>query len=180
MSHRILKQTILCSLALALVVSFVVLVGSGRVAADAASHCQSQPAATKAACEVGFNGGGKPPKELVQSACADYDAGTADLQACQAAWAAASNEDPAVYCGANNCDFVAKYVNPAINLFSLSFGLIAVISILLGGIQYSASQGDPQKAAAAKSRISNTLIAIFAYLFFYVFLQFLVPGGVFH
>jgi hypothetical protein len=89
-------------------------------------------------------------------------------------------EDPAVKCTKDNCDLIAKYVNPAIDLFSLSFGLIAVISIIFGAIQYSASQGDPQKTAAAKSRISNTILALVAYLFLYAFLQFIIPGGAFH
>ncbi len=75
---------------------------------------------------------------------------------------------------------IKTYVNPLISFLSIAFGLIAVISIIMGGIQYSASQGDPQKAAQAKSRISNTFIAIFAYLFLYVILQFLIPGGLFH
>ena len=87
--------------------------------------------------------------------------------------------DPAITCTADNCDLIAKYVNPAINLFSLVFGLVAVISLILGGIQYSASEGDPQKTAQAKNRLYSTLIAIFAYLFLYAFLQFLIPGGAF-
>lgn len=80
----------------------------------------------------------------------------------------------------SGCDLVNNYVNPFINFLSIAFGLIAVISIILGGIQYSTSQGDPQKSAQAKSRISNTLLAIFAYLFLYAFLQFLIPGGLFN
>jgi hypothetical protein len=181
MNHGILKQIILFGSALALVTGFVLFAGNGRAAAassQATHYCQHK--AAPSACEQGYDGGGKPPAETVQDACGNFGDNTAEQQSCQAAWAHASNEDPAVYCGASNCDFVAKYVNPAINLFSLSFGLIAVISLILGGIQYSASEGDPQKAAAAKSRISNTIIAIFAYLFFYVFLQFLIPGGAFH
>ena len=78
------------------------------------------------------------------------------------------------------CDLIDTYVNPLVNLLSVAFGLIAVISIIMGGIQYSASEGDPQKSAQAKSRITNTLVAIFAYLFLYIFLQFLIPGGLFH
>jgi hypothetical protein len=82
-------------------------------------------------------------------------------------------------CSNDSCDFIGKYINPAIDLLSLTFGVIAVISIITGGIQYTASAGDPQKASMAKSRITNTIIAIFAYLFLYAFLEFLVPGGIF-
>lgn len=80
----------------------------------------------------------------------------------------------------NNCDFIRQYVNPAIQLFSVAFGLFAVISLIVAGINYSMSEGDPQKSARAKSRIVNTVIAIVAYLFLYAFLQFLVPGGLFN
>jgi len=91
--------------------------------------------------------------------------------------------DPAIGgCTSNDsrCDFIGKYINPAINLFSISFGIIAVISIVLGGIQYSAAGGDPQKVTMAKQRISKTLIAVIAYFFLYAFLEFIVPGGIFH
>lgn len=181
MSHVRLQQIILLSLMLLLAVGCVALANPTRVAAassSAVNYCKHQTT-TKAACEQGYDAGGQPPTQAVQDACSSYPANSDKLEACQSAWGKASNEDPAVYCNASKCDFVAKYINPAISLFSLSFGLIATISLILGGIQFSASEGDPQKAASAKSRISNTIIAIFAYLFLYTFLQFLIPGGAF-
>jgi hypothetical protein len=89
-------------------------------------------------------------------------------------------QDPAIKCGSDKCDFIGKYVNPAIKAFSITFGLVAAISIIMGGIQYSTSEGDPQKSANAKKRILNTIIAVVAYIFLYSFLQFLVPGGLFN
>ena len=87
----------------------------------------------------------------------------------------------ATHCtSSSNCDLIGLYINPAINLLSAIFGLIAVISLILGGIQFSTSEGDPQKASKAKNRISNTVVAIFAYAVLYGFLQFLVPGGFLH
>ena len=80
----------------------------------------------------------------------------------------------------DNCDLIAKYVNPGVNLLSVMFGLIAVISLIAGGIQYSSSGGDSQKVTQAKNRIANTLFAIVAYFFLYAFLQFLIPGGIFN
>lgn len=89
--------------------------------------------------------------------------------------------DPAAQpCDSNKCDFIKKYVNPAIALLTASFGIIAAMSIIIGGIQYSSSGGDPQKVAKAKQRITNTVIAIVAYFFLAAFLQFLVPGGIFN
>lgn len=88
--------------------------------------------------------------------------------------------DPAVSCTGNRCDLIAKYVNPTIKVLAAVFGTIAAISLILGGINFTTSEGDPQKAARAKSRITNTIIATVAFLFLYAFLQFLIPGGLFN
>ena len=88
--------------------------------------------------------------------------------------------DPNAVCVGDKCDLVRKYVNPAINMLSIAFGLVAVISIIMGAIQYSASGGDPQKVTEAKKRIVMTLMAIVAYIFLFTFMQFLVPGGLFN
>jgi hypothetical protein len=59
-------------------------------------------------------------------------------------------------------------------------GIVVVISLIMGGIQYSTAEGDPQKSAKAKDRISKTIIALVAFFFFYAFMQFLIPGGIFN
>ena len=82
-------------------------------------------------------------------------------------------------CSPSGCDLIETYLNPAINMLTVAFGVIAVISIILGGIQYSTSEGDPQKASKAKNRLANTVLAILAYSALYGFLQFLVPGSFF-
>lgn len=91
-----------------------------------------------------------------------------------------SFSDPNAGCEEDNCDFVKKYINPFIGLMSVTFGLIAIISLIMGGIQYTSSQGDPQKVTKAKHRIGNTILALVSYIFLYAFLQFLVPGGLFN
>jgi hypothetical protein len=77
---------------------------------------------------------------------------------------------------ATNCLF-GKYLNPVINLFSAAVGVVAVIGIIVGAIQFSSSAGDPQKAANGKNHIRNALFGLLAYILLYTFLQFLVPGG---
>jgi hypothetical protein len=59
-------------------------------------------------------------------------------------------------------------------------GIVVVISLILGGVEYSSSEGDPQKSAKAKRRIANTLFALIAYFFLFAFLQFLIPNGLFN
>jgi hypothetical protein len=58
-------------------------------------------------------------------------------------------------------------------------GVVVVMMIIIGGIQYSSANGDPKKIAAAKSRVYNALLALVAYLFIFSFLQWLIPGGIF-
>lgn len=95
------------------------------------------------------------------------------------------SEDPATKSGnvcsqKQSCDLVGRYINPAIKLLTILVGVVAVISIIFGGIQYSTSGGDPSKVAAAKGRLMKTIIALISYAFLYAFLQFLVPGGLFN
>jgi hypothetical protein len=104
----------------------------------------------------------------------------ADAQAAASSCADNSCGDPALKCNQDKCDFIGKYINPAITAFTAAFGIIAVISLILGGITYASSAGDPQKVAAGKKRIFNTIVAIVAYFFLYGFLQFLIPGGLFN
>ena len=72
-----------------------------------------------------------------------------------------------------------NYINPAIKFFSVGFGVIVTIMIIIGGIQYSAAGADPQAVANAKKKIYNALLALLAYGLLYAFLQFIMPGGVF-
>ena len=67
-----------------------------------------------------------------------------------------------------------------LNILSGAVGLLAVIMLVVAGIQYSASNGDPNAVGAAKKRITNTLLGLAAFVFLYAFLQWLIPGGIWH
>ena len=84
---------------------------------------------------------------------------------------------PAGSQGNGTACFFAKYVNPVIALLSAVVGIVVVISLIVAGIQYSSAQGDPGKIQAAKQRITNSLIALFAFFFLFAALNWLVPGG---
>lgn len=73
---------------------------------------------------------------------------------------------------------IVGYTLLAINVLSAGVGVIVTIMIIIGGIQYSSAGGDPGKVKAAKSRITNAIIALIAYFFLYGFVQWLVPGGI--
>lgn len=78
----------------------------------------------------------------------------------------------------DNCGIVG-YIVTFINVLSAAVGVVIVIMIAVGGIQYTASRDDPQMVNVAKQRIQNAVLALVFYLFAFAFLQWLVPGGIF-
>lgn len=76
------------------------------------------------------------------------------------------------------CNPVTEYVNPLINTLAAMAGIAVVIGIIVGGIQYASSGGDPQKAASGKGHIKAAIIALVCFFFLYAFLQFVIPGGI--
>lgn len=73
---------------------------------------------------------------------------------------------------------IVNYLKLFINVLSGIVGVVIVIMITVGGIQYSTARDNPQAAAAAKGRITNAVMALVFYLFIFAFLQYIVPGGV--
>ena len=64
-----------------------------------------------------------------------------------------------------------------IRLLSNGVGLVIIGSIIVGGIQYTMSAGDPQAAAKAIGRIRATIIALGIYIFAYPLLNYVIPSG---
>lgn len=83
-----------------------------------------------------------------------------------------SNPDLSKDCG------MVGYIRMAVQALSALAGIVIVIMITVGGIQYSASKDNPQATAAAKGKITNAITALIAYLLMFGFLQYIVPGGV--
>lgn len=76
-----------------------------------------------------------------------------------------------------NCGIIA-YLVLFIRVLSGLVGIVVVIMITIGGIQYASSRDNPQAVVAARGRIMNAVIALVLYLFAFAFLQYIVPGGV--
>lgn len=80
----------------------------------------------------------------------------------------------------SQCGIMTQYVYPLINFLTALVGVAVTISIIVGGIQYASSAGDPQAASAARKRITNAIIALVVFIFLYSLLNFLMPGGFFN
>jgi len=118
--------------------------------------------------------------------CADSNSGkTAPCVNCSDGSVAASEAEcsqPATVAGGNcqslsKCDLMSTYINPLIKFLAALVGVVVVVSVIIGGIQYSSSAGDPQAATAARKRITNAIIALVVFIFLYALLNFLIPGG---
>ncbi len=66
-----------------------------------------------------------------------------------------------------------------IRFLSIGVGVVVVFSIVLAGIQFTSSQGDPAATAKALGRIRNTVMALVLYIFMYAILNWLIPAGIF-
>lgn len=130
--------------------------------------------------------------DRAETACADHQTGSATADSVEAEQALAAERDPSR--GANleanckpaegeainkdNCGIVG-YIVLFTNVLSAVVGVVIVIMIAVGGVQYSTAGDDPQAVSAAKNRIRNAILALVFYLFTFAFLQYLVPGGIF-
>ncbi len=78
----------------------------------------------------------------------------------------------------DNCGIVG-YIVTFTRVLSALVGIVVVIMIAVGGLQFTMARDDPQAVAAAKGRIKNAVFALVCYLFGFALLQWLVPGGIF-
>lgn len=70
---------------------------------------------------------------------------------------------------------IYEYLRGIIIFLGAAIGLAVVVTIIIAGIQYSSSNGNPQNIAKAKERLLNAVIGLLLYLFLAAILRFLVP-----
>jgi len=66
-----------------------------------------------------------------------------------------------------------------IRFLTAGVGLIVIASMVVAGIQYASSRGDPQATASAIDRIRSNVIALLVFMFAYAMLNYVIPGVVF-
>lgn len=77
-----------------------------------------------------------------------------------------------------NGGVIIAYLKMILKLLNVMIGGIIVLVIVIAGIQYIISGGDPANVKKAKGRIMNAITALVLYLLMEAILSFLVPGGI--
>jgi hypothetical protein len=65
-----------------------------------------------------------------------------------------------------------------VKFLSDGVGLVVIASLIIGGIQFTTSRGDPQSTAIAIKRLRSNIGALMLFLFAYVILNYIVPGAI--
>ena len=66
-----------------------------------------------------------------------------------------------------------------IRFLSDGVGLVIVMSVIIGGIQYITARGDPNATGAAIKRLTSALTALLIFIFAYAILNYVIPDGFF-
>lgn len=66
-----------------------------------------------------------------------------------------------------------------LNILTAGIGVAAVIGIIVASILYASAEDKADQVHKAKMMIWNIVLGLIMYLAMYVFLQFIIPGGVF-
>lgn len=59
-------------------------------------------------------------------------------------------------------------------------GLVVIASLIIAGIQYITSTGNPESTQKAMSRIRSSVIALLVFIFAYAILNYIIPTGFFN
>ena len=66
-----------------------------------------------------------------------------------------------------------------INILTAGVGIAAVAGIVFGAFLYTTAGGNPEQVKKAIGMITNVVIGVIAYAGMYIFLNFIIPGGLF-
>jgi hypothetical protein len=73
---------------------------------------------------------------------------------------------------------IVGYLRLILRLLSGAVGLVIVAMIVVSGVRYIASTGDPGQVKTAKTQLQNAILALVLYLSMFAILTFITPGGI--
>lgn len=74
---------------------------------------------------------------------------------------------------------IVAYLKMVLKFLAGGIGITVVLMLVIAGIQYLTSMGDPAQVKKAKERIVNAITALILYVLGYAILSYVVPGGLF-
>jgi vacuolar-type H+-ATPase subunit I/STV1 len=73
---------------------------------------------------------------------------------------------------------IVNYLKTILLFLSGAIGLIVMLMLVIGGINYITSTGDPARIKGAKDMIQNAIVALVLFLCMFAIISFILPGGV--
>lgn len=77
-----------------------------------------------------------------------------------------------------NGGVIFAYLRIIIAFLSGAVGLVVVMMLVIGGIRYITSAGDPGQIKAAKNQVTNALTGLVLFALMFAILNFLIPGHI--
>ena len=81
-------------------------------------------------------------------------------------------------CGSSAGGPIYGFLRGIIKFASGLVGLVVIMMLIIGGIRYITSAGNPKLVAAAKMQIINSVIGLVLFGLMLAILNFLLPGGI--
>lgn len=72
---------------------------------------------------------------------------------------------------------IYTYMRAIIRFLSIGVGLVTVGMIVISGIRYITSSGNPQAVQDAKSKLLNAVLGLILFIFSVAIINYLIPGG---
>ena len=82
------------------------------------------------------------------------------------------------YCNGNH-NAMIDLLFAFIRFITDGIGLVIIASLIISGIQYTTSRGDPQAIVKATARIRSIVTALILFIFAYALLNYVIPNGFF-
>ncbi len=73
---------------------------------------------------------------------------------------------------------IVAYLKMALQVLSAGVGITIVLMLVIAGIQYITSAGDPNMVKQAKDRIVSAITALVLFVMGFAILSFIIPGGI--
>ena len=80
----------------------------------------------------------------------------------------------------NQGEAILAIIARILTILTYGVGVLGVLGITIAGVQDTMSAGNASAAAKAKNRIIEVLIGLLCWGLMYSFLEWLLPGGIFH